>query len=81
PGGHLDKRIPLGLLEDRRPARIVLHAAAPPEVREGALLSLDGFPVERRLAASPWLRRHYRVRRVVRLHARYHYVVLARHGP
>ncbi len=84
PGGHGEKEVPIALLHERAPDRIVLHSVLPVETiasDEGRQLrrgSLAGFPVEQRIAASPWLREHYEVERVVTLHANYHYVVFKR---
>lgn len=79
PGGHLDKRFDLGLLAGASPDAIVLHSARPPGVDStGRLTRLWGYPVERRVAASGWVRAHYRVRRTLRYAPGYYYVVLAR---
>ena len=79
PGAHLDKEIDPGWLAARAPDLIVLHASLPPPVDDdGNLTALAGFAVERRIAAMPWVRAHYRVARVVEYAPQYHYVVLAR---
>ncbi len=79
PGGHTTKRIPIEYLRVRNPDAIVFHAQRPPRVSQrGALLALDGFPVERRLAASDWVRTHFRVVRTVGYSKRYYYVVMLR---
>ncbi|MFW6051674.1 MAG: hypothetical protein ACODAU_10890 [Myxococcota bacterium] len=77
PGGHLDKRFDPGLLAAAAPDAIVLHAARRPGVRDGRLVALAGYPVERRVASHPWVRAHYRVTRVVRYAPGYWYVVLS----
>jgi hypothetical protein len=81
-GGHLDKRIDAAYLQRRDPDALLLHAAQPPQVDgEGRLLALAGYPVERRLAAMPWVRAHFRVAHVQRYAPRYYYVLLtARSG-
>lgn len=81
-GDHLAKRIDPGYLAARDPDAIVLHAAAPPVVdSEGRLLRLAGYPVERSLAAMPWVRAHFAATRIVRYAPDYYYVVLERREP
>ena len=51
PGGHLDKRVPLGHLVAREPRTLLLHSARRPETDgEGRLVALAGYPVEQRVA-------------------------------
>jgi arabinofuranosyltransferase len=77
PGGHGDKAIAARWLLAQRPDAIVLHSrAAPLWDAQGVLLRLDGFPVERRLAASAELRAAFRVTRAFRYAPDYHYVLL-----
>jgi hypothetical protein len=77
PGGHLGKRIDEGYLRERNPDAIVLHSATSPHVdADGRLLSFDGFEVEQRIAALPFVRDKYRVTRVVHYAPAYDYVVL-----
>lgn len=79
PGGHLDKRFDIGLLAAADPDAIVLHSSRPVRVGpHGDLTRLAGYPVERRLAADPWVRRSYRVVRIVHYAPGYDYVVLAK---
>lgn len=76
-GGHVAKRIDPGWLAAREPDAIVLHSAVEPRVdAEGRLETLAGFPVERAVAAMPWVREQYAVERVVRYAPEYFYVVL-----
>jgi hypothetical protein len=81
-GGHLDKRIDDAYLQVRNPDALLLHAAEPPRVdREGRLLALAGYPIERRVAALPWARTRFRVAHVQRYAPGYYYVLLtARDG-
>ena len=58
PGGHLDKAIPVELLQGRDPQALLLHSAHRPRHPEGRLRSLSGYPVERRVARLPWVREH-----------------------
>jgi hypothetical protein len=82
PGGHLQKRIDPEYLSGRAPGAIVLHSATPPDVdADGRLRAFDGYPVELRVAAMPFVRREFRVQSVLRYAARYDYVVLARTPP
>jgi arabinofuranosyltransferase len=77
PGGHLDKRIASAYLERRKPDALLLHAAEPPRVdRDGRLLALAGYPVERRIAALPFVRARFRVAHVQRYAPGYYYVLL-----
>ncbi len=77
PGGHLSKHIDAGYLASRDPDALVLHAAVAPRVdAEGRLVTLVGYPVERRVASMPWVRARFRVARVVRYAPDYFYVVL-----
>jgi hypothetical protein len=79
PGGHLDKRVDPAYLALRDPVAILLHAATPPEVDDGGNLTrLTGYPVERRVAAMPFVRLRYRVERVVPYAPGYFYVLLLR---
>jgi hypothetical protein len=82
PGGHLDKHLDPAYFSERAPDALVLHASRPPRVGEhGELLSLEGYPVERRVAALPEVRARYRV---VHRHTHapgYHYVVLIKTAP
>lgn len=78
-GGHLDKAIPLGWLAEEPPEVVLVHASVPPRVDdEGRLETLAGYPVERELAASRWLRAHYRHRRDIAYSPGYLYVWLER---
>ena len=79
PGGHVDKAIPVAYLERRDPEVLLFHARAEPEVDgEGRLVRLAGHPVERRLAASSWVRARYRVREIRPYAEGYWYVWLER---
>ncbi|MEM9191984.1 MAG: hypothetical protein AAGF12_22615 [Myxococcota bacterium] len=78
PGGHLSKRLPTGLLETWDPEAIVLHSATRPEVVDGELRSLRGYPVEMQVARLDAVRRGYQVATVIRYAPNYHYVVLRR---
>lgn len=79
PGGHLDKRLPRGLLERRAPDVIILHSATTPEVdSQLRLRSYEGYPVEQRVAADPWVQARFLVADVVHYAPRYKYVVLLR---
>jgi hypothetical protein len=79
PGGHLEKRIDPEYLRARDPDVIVLHSASPPRIgNDGALRAFDGYPVERRLAAIPFVREHFRVHAVIDYAPGYHYLVLVR---
>ena len=79
PGGHLAKEIPVGYLDARAPSAILLHAAVAPTVDgEGRLETLAGYPVERSLARSGWVRTHFRVGAVVEYRPGYFYVRLDR---
>jgi hypothetical protein len=81
PGGHVDKRVDAAYLRARSPDAIVLHTARPARVSDaGELLSLDGYPVERRTAAMPFVRENFRVAGTIAYAPSYHYVVLARSG-
>lgn len=78
-GGHLDKVIDVGYLAERNPDLVVLHSSASPELTTDGHVRLRGaFPVEYRVANSPWLRANYRVDRVVPYGPAYHYVILKR---
>jgi hypothetical protein len=82
PGRHLDKEVEPALLAERGASVIVLRSFAPPRVGpSGDLEALAGEPVERRLAASAWVRESFRVLRVVPWSGSYHYVVLVRGEP
>ncbi len=64
-GGHAAKQIDPGLLLERSPDTIVLHSSTRPLVDDrGRLLRFAGHPVERRVAAMPWVRARMRVVRV-----------------
>ena len=77
PGGHLDKTIDPAWLAERAPDAIVLHTSTAPRVSPtGALLSLGGYPVERRVAALPWVRAQFQVARIVEYAPGYVYVVM-----
>ncbi len=79
PGGHLDKRIGDTLLRERDPDLLLLHSARLPAVDDaGRLRGLAGYPVERRVAALPWVREHFRVARVFTYRPGYLYVALTR---
>lgn len=78
-GGHLDKLIDPAWLAERAPDALVLHASVAPRISPtGDLLTLAGYPVERRLAELPWVRATFRVERVVEYAPGYVYVVLLR---
>ena len=78
-GGYLAKHIDPAYLARRDPAALVLHAAIAPEVdADGNLSQLLGYPVERRVAAMPFVRLRYRVERVVPYTPGYVYVLLVR---
>jgi hypothetical protein len=75
-GGHLAKEVPVGYLAARAPDALVLHSSSPPRVDDDdRLVGLAGYPVEMRIAASPWGQR-FRVVHVVRYAPDYYYVVL-----
>jgi len=79
PGGHLEKRIDWAYVDRVAPVAILLHSSAPPGVdARGNLTELAGYPVERRLAASAFVRARYRVARVYAYAPHYHYVLLVR---
>jgi hypothetical protein len=79
PGGHLEKRIDPEYLHARDPDVIVLHSASPPRIGDdGTLRAFDGYPVERRLAAIPFVRKNFRVHAVIDYAPGYHYIVLVR---
>ncbi|MFK7992021.1 MAG: hypothetical protein AB8I08_38745 [Sandaracinaceae bacterium] len=78
PGGHVDKRLEPGWLATRDPAVIILHSTVPPQVEEGRLLAFRGHPVEHRVAAMPWVVRHFRVSDVIPYAPGYLYIVLRR---
>ncbi len=79
PGGHLSKRIDPDYLRARNPDALVLHGDRPPLVDElGRLDRINGFPVEQSLASQAWIRRRFRVSRVVAYSPSYYYVVLLR---
>ncbi len=79
PGGHLDKRVPLGHLVAREPRTILLHSARRPQTDdEGRLTALAGYPVERRVARLGWVRAHFRVGAIVEYGPDYWYVRLDR---
>jgi len=78
-GAYLDKHIDPGYLAARAPDGILLHASRAPEVdADGSLLRLAGYPVERRVAAMPWVRRTFAVAAVVPYAPGYVYVLLTR---
>lgn len=76
PGPHGAKDVPFTWLSSRGVDAIVLHSVTEPQVEDGVLRSLAGFPVERRLAADEGLRRSFAVDRIVRYSDAYFYVVL-----
>jgi hypothetical protein len=76
PGPHVAKEVPFTWLSSRGVDAIVLHSVTEPGVEDGALRTLAGFSVERRLAADEGLRRSFAVTRVVRYSDAYFYVVL-----
>jgi hypothetical protein len=77
PGAHLDKRVEPELLGARGVEVIVLRSFVAPRIgSDGEVLSLAGEPVERRLAASAWVRERFRVERVVAWSDAYFYVVM-----
>ncbi|MEM9069042.1 MAG: hypothetical protein AAGE52_11080 [Myxococcota bacterium] len=78
PGGHVAKQFPIAYLAARGPEVILLHSRAQPLVVDGALRTLAGHPVERRLAASSYVREMYEVREVIRYAPDYFYVWLER---
>jgi hypothetical protein len=79
PGGHLAKHIDQAYLIEQAPDTIVLHSASAPRIdADGRLRGLDGYDVERRVAALPLVRADYRVEQVFHYAPRYHYVVLTR---
>lgn len=78
PGGHLDKHVSGALLRRRGTEAIVLHARRPPRMREGRLVAFDGYPVERRVAATDFVKRHFRVTAVFPYAPGYHYLLLQR---
>jgi hypothetical protein len=81
PGGHVAKHIDQAYLVERAPDTIVLHSVSTPRVdANGQLRRLDGYDVERRVAALPLVRANYRVDHVFRYAPHYHYVVLTRRG-
>jgi hypothetical protein len=82
PGGHLDKRIDAAFFARHAPDALVLHAARPPRIGEqGELSTLEGYPVERRVAALPEVRARYRVAYQHAHAPGYHYVVLVARSP
>ncbi len=79
PGGHVDKDVPVAYLEERDPDVLLFHAVMEPEVdAEERLVRLAGHPVERRLAASSFVRARYRVTATHRYADAYWYVQLER---
>jgi hypothetical protein len=77
PGRHLDKNVEPELLAERGVGVLVLRSFAAPRIdARGGLEALAGEPVERRLAASGWVRERFRVERVVRWSESYYYVVM-----
>jgi hypothetical protein len=82
PGGHLDKHIPSTWLAARAPDSVLLHSSVPPLAAEdGRLLALRGYPVEMRIARSPWLQREFRVAALYSYAPGYNYVLLRRLHP
>jgi len=78
-GGHADKAIDPGLLLARDPDAIVLSSRAPPRIDDrGRLRGFAGLPVERRVAAMPWVEARLRVRRVQPYGPGRFYIVLSR---
>ncbi|UJR81021.1 hypothetical protein [Sandaracinus amylolyticus] len=79
PGAHLDKQVEPELLAARGASVIVLRSFVAPRIdRDASVTGLAGEPVERRLAASAWLRENFRVDRVIPWNGSYFYVVLVR---
>ncbi len=78
PGGHLDKELPMAMLDADPPDAIVLHSVVAPESEDGQLSRYHGYPVENRLASHPWTLRHYEVSAIYPYAPHYHYVVLVR---
>lgn len=79
PGGHLDKRIGESLLRRRAPDAVLLHSRTRPRVSaEQHLLAFDGYPVEQRVAAMPWVRGNFAVAAIHRYAPHYYYVLLLR---
>ena len=82
PGGHLDKHVSSAWLEKRAPDTVLLHSSSQPlAANEGQLLSLRGYPVELRVARSPWVRRNFRVVASYAYAPGYTYVLLRRAAP
>lgn len=78
-GGHIDKKIDEASLRARDPGVIVLHTERPARIDDqNRLIALYGYPVERRVAAMPWVRERFRVAEQVTLREGYGYVVLER---
>ncbi len=78
-GAHLDKHVESTWLEAQRPELIVLHSSAPPRVdSSGYIRWFQGYPVERRVLAMPWILQGYAVFRVERFSENYYYVMLTR---
>lgn len=77
PGGHVSKRIPIALLKERAPNVILLHSSRPIVLSpQGRLITLAGHPVERRLAASAWIRERYTATKTWKYADQYYYVAL-----
>lgn len=82
PGGHLDKHISAAWLRARAPDALILHSATPPlAASDGRLVSLRGYPVEMRIARSPWVTHAFRLVQSYRYAPGYHYAVLRRVAP
>ncbi|MDQ3036588.1 MAG: hypothetical protein M3Y87_29620, partial [Myxococcota bacterium] len=77
PGAHLDKQVEPELLAARGVRVIVLRSFVAPRIGSGGdVETLAGEAVERRLAASTWVRERFRVERVVAWSDAYFYVVM-----
>lgn len=80
-GGHLDKRVESAWLEAQAPALILLHSAVPPRVdAQGRVRWFQGYPVERRVLAMPWVSEKYEVSRVEMHAPQYFYLLLTKRG-
>jgi hypothetical protein len=79
PGGHLDKHVSSAWLEARAPDTFLLHSSSQPlAAHDGQLLSLRGYPVERRVARAAWFRNSFRVVATYAYAPGYTYVLLRR---
>jgi len=76
-GGHLDKHVTSAWLARRAPDALVLHAKQAPRIDDdGGLRGLRAYPVEQRVAGSPWVRTNFSVARIFRYAPGYDYVLL-----